>query len=374
MKQTYITVLATLLFALSACDTEIKYRGEYTEPLPYITANIDLDADSAMIYVGQTSFFLTDTTYLCNPEAIVTITHNSKEYYLEYQEPDPERGPYMNYDDELTFYDYYSGMEYGNNGGFYTSPSEGDYNRRYRPTGYFLWLIPDDIRPADTLRLTVTNNAGLKDVVSEIIVPYPISVSLEDRKLSPDSSRLRLSIVLDREGYHSGVSATDEVVSGFSFTAHNVELYRYSYSESGDSSEVYVDTVQNDRFYSKDPLFMDASDMIGGEESDVHGYEMASTEDVQMFPYSMLIELPYFDKNDYHYDSYTRLLSSTIYIQTISLGKYRHNLTRDEASYANGNPFAEPVLIYSNIEGGAGYFGVTWGRELKIRGDTAAQF
>ncbi|MDX5319932.1 MAG: DUF4249 family protein, partial [Bacteroidota bacterium] len=36
---------------------------------------------------------------------------------------------------------------------------------------------------------------------------------------------------------------------------------------------------------------------------------------------------------------------------------YKYQTTFDAAESAQDNPFAEPVIIYSNIEGGIGIFG-----------------
>lgn len=248
------------------------------------------------------------------------------------------------------------------------SPPEYDPDYRPTPVGYYLWEVPEDIRPGDTLTLTASA-AGLPAVRSEVVVPYPIEISLLERKeVDYYGSMLRLTLQLDYD------APTDEP-TGLAFRAATTEIYHNPVYDPDNDYEIIPDTfandtVENDYFYSNDMLFYE-SDVMDWENDDmVMGTTMKSSADVRTFPYRFDIMVQYHAEGNIDSDKDNTYLGTMITVNTISYGKYRHHITRDAADYAESNPFAEPVQIYSNIEGGAGYFGVVWGRELKIRGDT----
>lgn len=378
MKHNIIPILLGITaILLGSCDTEIEYRGEQTEPMMYIVANINPEADSSMIFVGRTSFFLDEQETRCFDDARVIITHQGRQYQLQYHAPDASvGGPYMK-DDEY-YFDTTDYSQWYDDNGYYNkarlSPG-GHYPdidfRPPTPIGYYLWQPGQPIAAGDTITLTAETE-GLTPVKSQVVVPHPIEISLADSTITLDG-RLRLRLRLDYPTPHTDVA-------GLAFDIdHKLILEKYYFDPDNDyqidPDTLIIDTTDSySYFLSDDIFFRDIDNILSASDDNLFQYTFyQSTDKFTSSPCQIYIDLPYsysVGGYDIHSVSY---LSTTVYVTTLSYGKYRHVVTRQQSADAAYNPFAEPVQIYSNIENGAGYMGISIGRELKIRGDTTKE-
>lgn len=120
--------------------------------------------------------------------------------------------------------------------------------------------------------------------------------------------------------------------------------------------------------YSDDPVFKSVYNNFGSDVLDMgpdNGYGIFPDDYFQGKEYSVQIQLSAFNNAGYYNPAnpsliyYSKVLyqRKTIQIQKLSKSYYNYLKYLNLYSFYHGDPFAEPVPVYSNIENGAGIFG-----------------
>jgi hypothetical protein len=65
------------------------------------------------------------------------------------------------------------------------------------------------------------------------------------------------------------------------------------------------------------------------------------------------------NRKDRNNPSPNRIVSYVVVLKSISNDKYKYELSRDLYNKSKDNPFAEPIILYSNIANGLGIFSIT---------------
>lgn len=139
--------------------------------------------------------------------------------------------------------------------------------------------------------------------------------------------------------------------------AELIDIYKEQVpSDSGLVEIIRIDTFYNEMYFEPvDPAIEDDQfgDRILLEDTKFNG----STYDLEIF-----IEEYYIDRcckqvSDWNNrQGYSHKANINVYLRTISEEKYLFERTSDIQDYNDGDPFAEPIPVYNNIENGYGIF------------------
>ena len=349
---TYLLILI-LSIGFTSCISDIPYKGGLTEPKLYVTANVDLTIDSAFIFVGQSSFFLTTPRVTdCFSDAKVTITHRGNTQTLRYHEPNMENGtPWLGYDGEYNF-----------------KPQDRRYdgNEFMRPViGYYLWQIPNNIEAGDTLYFEASKD-GFDPVRSPLIVPQPHHLTLLEKSIRDDGEKLKMKLQI------SCPKPNVETTAIYMEFHTKIKYATEEYNQTTKEYEIVYDTSEYSNFSSIDKIFVTPDDIFEFETpGDYWSPVTFLSNSLTSYPYTINIEVKHSDKNLWAaIDTIpTEYLGTTITFRNYSYEKYRYEIARYNASDAEDNPFAEPVVTYTNIEGGFGYFSVTHSQTVVVTDD-----
>lgn len=194
-------------------------------------------------------------------------------------------------------------------------------------------------KPSQNVTYTVTASAsGYTTVSGSNTVPQAVEIVKVDTStiIKNGISSLQMAINFNDPAGQSNyykISATAIIQS-------------YTYDIFGN----IVDSVE-----SQTELAFKINDLIFNEERDVIKPNWVFTDEfLSGRNYTLVAE---FDAGVLGYNpGYSNLKSVTIHFTSMSYDYYRYLKSIDEYRQANGNPFAQPVQIFSNITNGRGIF------------------
>ena len=357
MKQIYLIIAAIVIGVATSCDTEIEYRGEQTQPMIFVHASISPTDDTAHIFVGQTSFFLDNIIRDCADSAIVVITHNGVSTSLQYGTSPTSANIYG----DNHVYDFYNSTYEEN---YYapssahaphptTEPTNPDgYYDSPRHEGSYRWPVPPTLKAGDTIHLEA-KLGSFAPVSSSIVIPPTIKLSVIDSTTTETPATKRFTLRLD-----AAEQNIDLTHWAFTFSAEQLIEYTDTITDTWNDPnaepQIIRDTMKGWSFYSNDPIFFQNPDPIFGSYDITYINSPTSFlgKKVPSLPYHFVIEIG--NRKPYH--STERIIGYQMVLNTWTFSQYLYATTLLSSYDYESNPFAEPVQIYTNIDGGAGYF------------------
>jgi hypothetical protein len=316
-----LIIFAIILGAIFAsCQKVIEYKGEITEPMLYVEALLNIERDTQYVFVGKTKFFL-DESY--NKNAL-----RDAECFIQYKD-----GEYQ----KLGFSDKWD---------------------------RFFYITPDSVCVGDTFRLMIIH-PDFDTIRSSAVVPalldiYVDTVNYEIIDMGvhlTESKQISTYIDSPLREENSPVGVSIDFMSLIEFPYHETDMW------GNTTGVILLDTLGNSAFWCTDPIIADNSFEkyfnLTGEFSDKYKYRyhelLFTTADFSSWPYKLDVILP----NNVTAANDPR--DETIGVR-LNVGMYANDyysyLRSKYDNDHNQNMFAEPMQLYSNIEGGIGFFGI----------------
>jgi hypothetical protein len=251
-------------------------------------------------------------------------------------------------------------MEYLN----YDVNVEHEYPNGYYVSGNVL------VQSGSTYFLEITRE-GYERVTCETTVPFPVSInsfSLVCENAMDEYSngyiniktKLNFSDPGAEKNYYNikagGVMGYDKNIPGYSY------FHGYHYGTNEDnispSDTILITALFFPYFHSSDPVF-------NVESEGIHDYSFFATqftdELINGKAYTLSLIFDYFRKIHTEYGEFYTL---TLHLENLSPEFYLYSVSKAQQDWVRDNPFAEPVPVYSNVEGGLGIFGSSAARSI----------
>ncbi len=326
-----------------SCEKTIEFKSDFIQPQIVVNSVLRAGTDRVIVQVEKSRTVLDDKSFFeALPDAQVTLFENG-EFVAELG--------YLAVVDTFTEYLNYGVVKkYPYEHGVYIDSS-------------FI------VKPGSTYRLEVTND-GFEPVVCETTVPFPVTLNKLDYKMEkiPDQYmgniyKVKLNLqIADPEN-------EDNFYRIMAFKSRGIELaffkngyyygggYGYYSPYDNLDSLAITDTIIQSREYpnfvfSMDPvLTTNANADVLGTEADINEF---FSDELMNGNYNLSYWM-----NTYRdvYTQFDEYLEITTIINSLSRELYLYSKSRLQQSLADGNPFAEPVPVYSNVAGGLGIFG-----------------
>ena len=169
----------------------------------------------------------------------------------------------------------------------------------------------------------------------------------------PDSRQVEAQCTVPAGNNTLSVQVDSSNASGFGGSSNNSKVYRYRYSWQdapgrGDYYRVAGDVRDSlsRTSYTSGPLYWDGNDIVTDVGFD--GTRLTTTSDGR-----------YFQREG------GRILYA--YLLTTDEAYYRYHATLRQSRESDSNPFAEPVLVYTNMKNGLGVFAAFNRHTLVVR-------
>ncbi len=298
-----LSLMALLMgVALTSCQTEIEFNGEETDP--YVVVYGVQEADSNMsVQLSYSRFFLSNEPRRRIDDATVQLYRNG------------ELLPVARVDEE-----------------------EGKYYFDARP------------QPGDSLYLSVVvpSEEGDKAVTAGTRVPQ--QPHIEFMGYTTDT------VVNSYDDGYGGIYNDTTITYHMRFRLHDGgEENYYRFCLEG-YNEFYASYQDNIYFNSNSPYFyeMDALDVLEGMDGAFYGNEVLFDDALfNAKAMEFTIEVSHWNSSGY-YDPAKPMFR--VVLQSFSEECYRYMKTASSSRDDLGGIFAEPVQVYSNVEGGIGVF------------------
>ncbi len=196
----------------------------------------------------------------------------------------------------------------------------------------------------------------------EMGAEYSIEVSSPDfgktllaKEYTPQAVTVsNVSVVLTDSSYYEGIN-----YDGRRYYGGNVE---------GNFNILFTDPTIIDNYYQLSIFYNDTIYSQDSLEYDLYRYELPISSDDGAIqndgdnPARLLLTDNIFDGQDYqlkvNFNDWRARRGKTYYIELISLNRsgYLYRKSIDDYNQARNDPFAEPVMVYCNIENGYGIF------------------
>ncbi len=225
------------------------------------------------------------------------------------------------------------------------------------------------IKPGSTYRLEVLKE-GFEPVVCETTVPYPVPVTEGEyliekipQQYGPTKYKVKLNLHIDdpqNEDNYYRIQAYKMRGVEKAFLKNRYHYGGgYGYYNPNDDPEgiVATDTIIQSMEYPNQIFSMDPV-LTANTNADILGTESDVTEFFTDELMNGSYKLSYWMNT--HRDIYTQFheyLELNTIISSISRELYLYSRSRIQQSMTKGNPFAEPVPVYTNVMGGLGIFG-----------------
>lgn len=312
MKKIHIISIILILFTTIACEKEIEFTGELQEKK--IVLNSIAIADSILTAELYFSKFFLD-----NKIAFDTIKNAQVELYVN-----------GSYKTDLTFQliDVIQPNYYGS-----YIPKKSVYTSNFRP------------EPGDTLELRV-NVEGYDKVSASTIVPQRVEIDKNDIRIRLDTLDYYESTYIDYN--------TQEEVTTYSGSM-NI-YYTVKLIDNANENNFYRIILKNsyggyEYLESDDPIFSQSGDE--GLFDIIEGSSTSNFTDESFNGENRSISFSHY----YWFSSYENNNDKYLDFQQMSKEAYWYIKTSTASDFNEGNPFSEPVLTYSNVNGGIGVFG-----------------
>ena len=338
----------TLAVIIFSCEKTIEFNSIYTQPKIVVNSVLGAGSNGIAVRVEKSRSVLDDKNYFeALPDAQVLLYENG-EFIAELG--------YVSAIDTFTEY-----LNYG-------------VVKKY---AYEHGVFIDStvaINSGSTYRLEVSN-AGFDPVHCETTVPYPVSLKMVDYEIEKFPDQFDRSAFKVKLNLQIGDPENeDNYYRIMAFKNRGVELAFYKngyyyggspygggynggmYNNSPDSiavTDTIVQIVEYPNYvFSVDPvLTTNANADVLGTESDINEF---FTDELMNGNYKLSYWM-----NTYRdvYTQFNEYLQITTIVNTLSRELYLYSKSRLQQSNVSGNPFAEPVPVYTNVTGGLGIFG-----------------
>jgi hypothetical protein len=336
----YCLAMAVLILS---CEKTIEFKSDYIQPKIVVNCVLRAGTDKIIISVEKSRSVLDYKPFFeALPDARVTLYENgvlvSELEYISVIDTFTEHLKYG----VIKKYPYEHGV--------------------YIDTSY-------TVKPGSTYRLEVLK-AGYEPVFCETTVPYPVPVTEGEYNIEKiplqygrTTYKVKLNLhIADPQNednfYRIQAYKRRGIEKAFLKNRYNYGG-GYGYYNPIDDPEgiVATDTIiqsaeHTNYIFSMDPVLtsnMNAD--ILGTESDIHEF---FTDELMNGTYKLSFWM------DTHRDIYTQFdeyLEVFTVINSLSRELYLYSRSRIQQSGSKGNPFAEPVPVYTNVAGGLGIFG-----------------
>lgn len=379
MKKHIIIPLTFLTVLLTACETEIEYRGDEQDPL--LVLNCIAEAGStAYVDVSHSVFFLSSSEQMdmSLKDAVVTLDVNGKSATLAY---DNEWGLYtddriLNEGDRLKV--TVTHPKYG------TVTAE-DVVPRAHSLSYTESTLP--FSTSSTTSLTEETPGVFEYTRTDSV--WRVALHIDDPVDEVNCYRLNLSVVslghvtpegsnlwllqdgatsyLDEDGMlprtydiYFGVPSSTQFALGISNDEvgfgidMNVSTIYYNGSASFIFTDEYLGGGTANTSYLTFDIWMHTPFWWGDREG---WYDRSKHTIDNYYMYNHEEEIDYGTPWDYLDPHFTYTITATL--ETITPAYYYYLKSSDKYESANWTLFAEPVSVYSNVEGGVGILGIS---------------
>ncbi len=334
-----LKILAATAFAflLFSCEKTIEFKKSEIAPMMVVNGKLH-PGDSLRIQIKESRNVMEDNYYYESlPDASVKLFEDGVFVEeLRYVDRIDTFIEHLNYDVEVIH-------EYPN--GYYLS-------------GNVL------VQSGSTYRLEVTRK-GFETVTCETTVPFPVainSLSFTCEKAKDEFSGRFINIKTNlnfsepgaEKNYYNiktgGLMGYDKNIPGYSY------YYGYDYGYTNDSiapsDTILISKLLLTHFRSLDPVFdVESADIL-------EPYSLLTTqftdELINGKEYTLTLIFDYFRKI---YTEYGEFYTLTFHLENLSPEFYFYSVSKNQQNWVRDNPFAEPVPVYSNVEGGLGIFG-----------------
>lgn len=324
MKNFLYILLAVMTLGVSSCEKEIEFKGETTDPI--VVVNCMIEADSVIkLDVSLSNFFLDNKNHfdtIKNAEVKLFINNQLKE--------------------KLNYFE-----------GFVDTKTNYVTYRRLK-TGYFSTFKPTT---GDSIKITV-KVAGYDEITA-------VTQVVQDAKVVGITSSMDIS-----QGGSYDIQVPDStgkmITIGRNYSGYlHVKLRIDDPADVQNFYRLIVNTPYGStNFEHDDPVFGEGTDQSFFEFSSYNQYGIFNDElfngNVKELNFSIWRnKTEIFDeyKDKYKGSYYEQQEEYTVDLQQISREAYWYLKTSSDAISNQGNPFSEPVQIFSNIKGGLGVLG-----------------
>lgn len=332
-----IFAVTAFIFLLFSCEKTIEFKKSEIAPMMVVNGELH-PGDSLRIQIKKSRNVLEGNYYYESlPDASVKLFEDGAFVEeLRYVVRMDTFIEYLNYDMEVIH-------EY--------------------PNGYYL-SANVLVQSGSTYRLEVARE-GYESVSCETMVPFPVSINslsiaCENAKDEYSDGTINIKTSLNfsepaaEKNYYNIITWSlmgyDKNIPGSSY------YYGYDYGYTNDSitpSDTILITRQHmTHFRSSDPVF----DVESADILDTYSFLTTQFTDELINGKEYTLTL-IFDSFRKIYTEYGEFYTLTFYLENLSPEFYRYSISKNQQNGARDNPFAEPVPVYSNVEGGLGIFG-----------------
>lgn len=312
MKVKYIPLFFSLLLMIS-CEKEIEFGRSETEPIVVLNGVLITDS-TVSIHLSKSRFFLDSSSDFANMEdADVVLT------------------------------------------------SEG-HTELLKHTGYGIYTADYNIKTGDRVEIKATV-AGFPSVSAIASIPQRPQVG--EMSTEKSSAEYELQGWSNTGLVNIGVAEYQDIK--FKIPLTDVGNEKNYYRLVVLKAEHYSENIQYSYLtYFTDAVFnADTSDDFFGMEGESNGYNIfsdvlfnGSTYNLNFNDYNLreVRLLPEYDEFEYGYSIPNQVVYH-IEVQQLSYEYFMYLKTRNAFRLNDGNPFMEPIQIFSNVENGTGILG-----------------
>ncbi len=337
----------TIAVVFSSCEKTIEFNPVYTQPKIVINSVLGAGRNGIAVRVEKSRSVLDDKNYFeALPDAQVALYENG-EFVADL-------GYVSVIDTFIEFFNYGVIKKYAYEHGVFTDSTV-------------------TINPGSTYRLEVSN-AGFESVSCETTVPFPVPLNDVDyrlEKIPEQFGRVTFKVKLNLQ--IADPENEDNYYRIMAYKSRGVELafYKKGYYYGGSpygggyyggmynndpDSIVKTDTIiQSVEFpnyvFSMDPVLTNTNADVLGTDSDVNEF---FTDELMNGNYTLSYWMNTYRDVYTQFDEYLKIITN---VNTLSRELYLYSRSRLQQSNTSGNPFAEPVPVYTNVKGGLGIFG-----------------
>ncbi|WKN43986.1 DUF4249 domain-containing protein [Tunicatimonas pelagia] len=317
----YCTCL--LFFCITACETAIE--TDVPRNPPQLTVNSLFNPDSVwQVELTQNRYILDSEPFASVPDAEVQVLQNGQTVaILDYVQDAPFIGNSI----------YRAESSYPQTGEDYTlevnHPTLGS-------------LFANGQAPESQITITRavldTLDQRTEANISNNAVAYGLTIQFED---PPEENFYSLSVLLQYDGFFGTEELLLEERSSFSDIRSDDPIVAQVFDQYRDEI-IFTDASFNGQSYTLKLYLLESSILSSGLS----------------FPPFILTEPAYDTQGNIVRDigELAGLTTLRILLRTTTEEYYQYNYTRDLQASVENNPFAQPVQVFDNVEGGLGIF------------------
>ena len=316
-----LIIFAIILGAIFvSCEKVIEYKGEITEPMLYVEALLNIERDTQYVFVGATKFFLDESS---NKNAL-----RDAECFIQHKDGDYQK---------LGFSDEWDS---------------------------FFYITPDSVCIGDTFRLMVIH-PKFDTIRASSVVPALLDIYVDT--VNYEIIDMGVNLIESKQITTYIDSPLREENPSVGVSMHFMALIEFPYPEmdmwDNPTGVTLLDTTGISAFWCTDPIIADNSFEkyfnLSGEFSDKYKYRyhdlLFTTEDFSSWPYKLDVILP--NNVTAFNDPSDEAIGVRLNVGMYANDYYSYLRSKYDNEH-NQNMFAEPMQLYSNIEGGIGFFGI----------------